>query len=83
MKMPAVVNYGPRAYSVELREIDRPAFDDEDVLLKVAVVSVCGSDLHQWTGEHTWPKGRWKTCGVKKTSKAMRSACATGRLARE
>jgi len=25
------------------------------VLLKVANVGVCGSDLHQWTADHSWP----------------------------
>ena len=25
------------------------------MLLEVAAVGVCGSDLHQWTAEHTWP----------------------------
>ncbi len=38
-----------------LREISRPTIGPEDVLLKVAAVGVCGSDLHQWTGEHSWP----------------------------
>lgn len=55
MKSPAVVNYAPEKGSVELREIDMPAFGDEDVLLEVANVGVCGSDLHQWTADHSWP----------------------------
>ena len=25
------------------------------VLLEVAAVGVCGSDLHQWTADHSWP----------------------------
>jgi alcohol dehydrogenase/L-iditol 2-dehydrogenase len=25
------------------------------VLLEVANVGVCGSDLHQWTADHSWP----------------------------
>ena len=25
------------------------------MLLEVAAVGVCGSDLHQWTAEHSWP----------------------------
>ena len=24
-------------------------------MLEVAAVGVCGSDLHQWTGDHSWP----------------------------
>ncbi len=51
---PGVVNFGPEKHSVELREIPRPTIGPEDVLLEVAAVGVCGSDLHQWTGEHSW-----------------------------
>ncbi len=40
---------------MELREIPVPEFGSDDVLLEVAAVGVCGSDLHQWTGEHSWP----------------------------
>ena len=40
---------------MEIREIDEPAIGDEDVLLEVAAVGVCGSDLHQWTADHSWP----------------------------
>jgi L-iditol 2-dehydrogenase len=55
MKSAAVVNYAPEKWSVELREIPLPEFGDEDVLLEVANVGVCGSDLHQWTSDHSWP----------------------------
>src|SRR4051794_6252717 len=55
MSEPAVVNYAPEKYSVELREVERPTIGPEDVLLEVAAVGVCGSDLHQWTSEHSWP----------------------------
>jgi L-iditol 2-dehydrogenase len=55
MKSAAVVNYAPAKGSVEIREIDKPAIGDEDVLLEVANVGVCGSDLHQWTNDHSWP----------------------------
>ena len=51
----AVVNYAPEAGAVELREIERPTIGREDVLLEVANVGVCGSDLHQWTADHSWP----------------------------
>ena len=51
----AVVNFASAKYSVELREIPRPEIGPEDVLLEVAAVGVCGSDLHQWTSEHSWP----------------------------
>jgi alcohol dehydrogenase/L-iditol 2-dehydrogenase len=55
MKSPAVVNYAPEKGSVEIREIDQPEIGEEDVLLEVARVGVCGSDLHQWTADHSWP----------------------------
>ncbi|MFM1963048.1 MAG: hypothetical protein RLZZ172_1893 [Bacteroidota bacterium] len=53
--MTAVVNYAPEKGSVELRDIDLPIFGNEDVLLQVENVGVCGSDLHQWTADHSWP----------------------------
>jgi L-iditol 2-dehydrogenase len=55
MKSAAVVNFAPEKGSVEIREIDQPAIGEEDVLLEVANVGVCGSDLHQWTADHSWP----------------------------
>lgn len=55
MKSAAVVNYAPAKGSVEIREIDMPVIGEEDVLLEVANVGVCGSDLHQWTADHSWP----------------------------
>ncbi len=55
MKSIAVVNFAPKSGSVELREIPKPSIGEEDVLLEVANVGVCGSDLHQWTADHSWP----------------------------
>jgi L-iditol 2-dehydrogenase len=55
MKSPAVVNYAPERGSVEIREIPKPDIGEDDVLLEVANVGVCGSDLHQWTADHSWP----------------------------
>lgn len=54
MKIPAVVNYSKEKWSVDIREIDVPEIGDEDVLLEVKNVGVCGSDLHQWTSDHSW-----------------------------
>jgi alcohol dehydrogenase/L-iditol 2-dehydrogenase len=51
----AVVNYAPEKGSVEIREIEKPVIGEEDVLLEVMNVGVCGSDLHQWTADHSWP----------------------------
>jgi len=55
MKSAAVVNFSPEKGSVEIREIEKPSIGHEDVLLQVANVGVCGSDLHQWTADHSWP----------------------------
>lgn len=57
MKMatqPAVVTFAREPYSVELREVPIPEIGENDVLLEVAAVGVCGSDLHMWTGDHSW-----------------------------
>jgi L-iditol 2-dehydrogenase len=55
MKSAAVVNFAPEKGSVEIREILKPEIGDEDILMEVANVGVCGSDLHQWTSDHSWP----------------------------
>lgn len=52
---PAVVNFAPEPGSVEVREFAKPEIGDDDVLVEVAAVGVCGSDLHQWTASHSWP----------------------------
>lgn len=51
----ALVNYAPTKGSVELREMAKPVIGENDVLIEVARVGVCGSDLHQWTADHSWP----------------------------
>ncbi|MCC7010433.1 MAG: zinc-binding dehydrogenase [Acidobacteria bacterium] len=51
----AVVNYAPVRGSVELRDVPVPTIGDDDVLLEVANVGVCGSDIHQWMADHSWP----------------------------
>lgn len=53
--MKALVNFAPASGSVELREAPIPEIGEDDVLLEVAAVGVCGSDLHQWHGSHSWP----------------------------
>ena len=53
-QMPALVNYAREPLSVDLRETPVPAIGETDVLLRVGAVSVCGSDLHQWRGSHSW-----------------------------
>lgn len=54
-KSSAVVNYSSDKEAVEIREVDKPEIGEDDVLLEVASVGVCGSDLHQWTSDHSWP----------------------------
>jgi alcohol dehydrogenase/L-iditol 2-dehydrogenase len=51
----SVVNFALEQYSVEIRELPCPEIGEEDVLLEVVNVGVCGSDLHQWTAHHSWP----------------------------
>ena len=51
----AVVQYALAPMSVELREIPVPEIGPSDVLLAVGAVSVCGSDVHQAYGTHSWP----------------------------
>ena len=55
MKSAAVVNFAPEAGSVEIRDVEEPQIGADDVLLEVVNVGVCGSDLHQWTADHSWP----------------------------
>ncbi|QGJ72072.1 Zn-dependent alcohol dehydrogenase [Planctomycetales bacterium 10988] len=55
MNEQAVVNYADKPGAVELREVPRPRISEEEVLLEVGSVGVCGSDLHQWTADHSWP----------------------------
>jgi L-iditol 2-dehydrogenase len=52
--MPAVVNYGPDPFSVELREVPVPEIGEHDVLFRVGAVAVCGSGVHQWRGSASW-----------------------------
>ena len=54
MKSSAVVNFSSTPHSVELRDIPRPEPGPDHVILEVRAVGVCGSDLHQWTGSHSW-----------------------------
>jgi L-iditol 2-dehydrogenase len=55
MTMSAVVHYALEPGAVELREIAVPEIADDQVLLQVGAVSVCGSDVHQARNTHSWP----------------------------
>ena len=46
---------GPRNSTSSCARSSGPTIGADDVLLEVAAVGVCGSDLHQWTAEHSWP----------------------------
>lgn len=50
----AVVQYALEPLAVELRDIAVPDIGDNDVLLRVGAVSVCGSDVHQAYNTHSW-----------------------------
>jgi alcohol dehydrogenase/L-iditol 2-dehydrogenase len=50
----AVVQFALEPDGVELREIAVPEIDDDEVLLEVGAVSVCGSDVHQARCTHSW-----------------------------
>jgi alcohol dehydrogenase/L-iditol 2-dehydrogenase len=51
----AVVNFGPEPGAVELRQVPVPEPGEDEVLLGVDAVSVCGSDVHQWQALQSWP----------------------------
>jgi L-iditol 2-dehydrogenase len=51
----AVVHYALEPLAVELRDVAVPDIGDNDVLLRVGAVSVCGSDVHQAYNTHSWP----------------------------
>jgi alcohol dehydrogenase/L-iditol 2-dehydrogenase len=53
-KMPGVVNFAAEPHSVDLREIPVPEFGEDEVLMSVQAVGVCGSDLHQYHGKQSW-----------------------------
>lgn len=55
MNQSAVVQYALEPLAVELREVVIPEIGDDDVLLRVGAVSVCGSDVHQCYNTHSWP----------------------------
>ena len=52
--MRGVVNYSSLPGSVEIRELPVPQIGEDDVLLAVQAVGVCGSDIHQAKGQQSW-----------------------------
>ena len=53
--MSGVVHYALAPQAVELREIPVPEIGEDEVLLRVGGVSVCGSDVHQYHNSQSWP----------------------------
>lgn len=53
--MAGVVHYALDPGAVELRQLSVPDIGEDDVLLRVGGVSVCGSDLHQYHNTQSWP----------------------------
>ena len=54
VKQPAITCFGPARYSVEIRDIPLPVIREDEVLVEVVNVGVCGSDLHMWLGDQSW-----------------------------
>jgi L-iditol 2-dehydrogenase len=54
MKMPAVVHYALQKGGVELREVPVPEPAAREVVLRVAAVGVCGSDVHSYHNTQSW-----------------------------
>src|SRR6266513_3088821 len=55
-KMVAIVKPEPKA-GAEVREVPKPQFGPRDVLVKVKVASVCGTDLHIYNWDQ-WAQNR-------------------------
>jgi L-iditol 2-dehydrogenase len=55
-QMKAVVKYGKGKGLIEIREVPEPKIKEDEVLIEVKAVSVCGSDLHIYHDSHPyWP----------------------------
>jgi L-iditol 2-dehydrogenase len=53
--MSGIVHYALEPLAVELRKTPVPAIGEEEVLLQVGAVGVCGSDVHQYHNSQSWP----------------------------
>jgi len=54
--MKAVVKYGKGKGLVEIRDVPEPTIKEDEVLIEVKAISVCGSDLHIYNDAHPyWP----------------------------
>ncbi len=53
--MRALVKFGHKDGEVEIREMPEPSLPSDKVLLEVKAVGVCGSDIHLWHENQSWP----------------------------
>jgi len=54
--MKAVVKYGKGKGLVEMRDVPEPQVKDDEALIEIKAVSICGSDLHIFHDNHPyWP----------------------------
>lgn len=54
--MKAIVKYKKGKGFVELRDVPEPVIKDDEALIEVKAVSICGSDIHIFHDEHPyWP----------------------------
>jgi L-iditol 2-dehydrogenase len=51
--MKALVKFARGANHIEVREVEKPKAEDDEVMIKVISAGVCGTDLHIKSGE--WP----------------------------
>ncbi|RLG70547.1 MAG: L-threonine 3-dehydrogenase [Methanobacteriota archaeon] len=59
-KMEAVVKTRPELGGTEIKEVEIPSVGPNDVLIKVRVASICGTDVHIYNWD-PWAQGRIKT----------------------
>lgn len=52
--MKAVVKFAETGDDIEVRDVPVPDINDNQVLLAVEAVGVCGSDVHMWRNHHSW-----------------------------
>jgi L-iditol 2-dehydrogenase len=53
--MKALVKFGYEPGDVELRDVPAPAIEPGTVLVAPHSVGVCGSDIHMWQNNQSWP----------------------------
>ena len=52
--MRAVVKYGRQPGDVAVQEVAEPTIRPDQVLVEMAAVGVCGSDIHLWHENQSW-----------------------------